>query len=104
MVQIVDGVAQELPVAEVECVANDCELVFVAADGGALPLTVGHQATQPLAADDGLEFRQAFVVSVSSAGTFLFPSTTIDPLDFPGNTLLSQAARLEVDIPAGPRR
>lgn len=54
--------------------------------------------------DDGLEFRQAFVVSVSSAGTFLFPSTTIDPLDFPGNTLLSQAARLEVDIPAGPRR
>ncbi|GAB5504909.1 MAG: alpha-2-macroglobulin [Rhizobiaceae bacterium] len=56
------------------------------------------------AADDGLEFRQAFVVSVSSAGTFLFPATTVDPLDFPGNTLLSQAARLEVDIPAGPRR
>lgn len=56
------------------------------------------------AAEDAPEVRQAFVVSVSSAGTFLFPSTTIDPLDFPGNTLLSQAAQLEVDIPAGPRR
>ncbi|MBO6900497.1 MAG: hypothetical protein JJ864_04045 [Rhizobiaceae bacterium] len=56
------------------------------------------------AADDAPEVRQAFVVSVSSAGTFLFPATTIDPLDFPGNTLLSQAARLEVGIPAGPRR
>jgi hypothetical protein len=53
---------------------------------------------------EGIEFRQAFVASVSAAGTFLFPATTIDPLDFPGNTLLSRQATLEVDIPAGPRR
>jgi hypothetical protein len=53
-------------------------------------------------AEAGVEFRQAFVVSVASAGSFLFPSTTLDPLDFPGNTLLSRTETLKVGIPGTP--
>lgn len=67
-------------------------------------LQIPEEAGAEPEAEEGIEFRQAFVVSVSAAGSFLFPSTTIDPLDFPGNTLLSQAATLEVDIPAEQRR
>jgi hypothetical protein len=58
----------------------------------------------PLApAEPGIEFRQAMVVSVVSAGSYLFPATTIDPLDFPGNTLLSQSEKLEVTAPRAPQ-
>ena len=73
----------------------------------------GDQADGPQVDDAGdaeqqqgepaIEFRQGFLVSVSAAGTFLFPPTTIDPLDFPGNTLLSRRATLEVDVPGAAR-
>jgi uncharacterized protein YfaS (alpha-2-macroglobulin family) len=52
-------------------------------------------------ADADVEFRQAFMVTVSASGSFLFPASTIDPLDFPGNTLVSDQMKFEVPAPNG---
>jgi len=54
--------------------------------------------------EPGIEFRQAFVVTVTAAGSFLFPAIAVDPLDFPGDTLLSQQMRLEVAVDGGAPR
>ncbi|MER8842834.1 hypothetical protein NKH86_29855 [Mesorhizobium sp. M0913] len=59
----------------------------------------GQAAPGSTAGEPGIEFRQAFIVTVTAAGSFLFPATSIDPLDFPGNTLLGQQLRLEVAVP-----
>ena len=56
-----------------------------------------------VAGDEQIEFRQGFVITVSAAGSFLFPPTTVEPLDFPGNTLISRQARFAVSA-SGPQR
>jgi uncharacterized protein YfaS (alpha-2-macroglobulin family) len=52
------------------------------------------------AAEDGIEFRQAFVATVGSTGSYSFPPTTIEPLDFPSDTLVSGTGRFEVGGPS----
>jgi uncharacterized protein YfaS (alpha-2-macroglobulin family) len=55
------------------------------------------EAEAPVA--DGIEFRQAFVATVTAAGSFRFPPITVDPLDHPGDTLLSRLIALTVAVP-----
>lgn len=45
------------------------------------------------------EFRQGFVTRVTAAGSFVFPSSVVDALDSPGNTLLSQPVAFSVAVP-----
>jgi hypothetical protein len=71
-------------------------------DGGASQPAVAPQDDSSTidAAEDGIEFRQAFVVTVGSTGSYSFPPTTIEPLDFPGDTLVSSAGQFEVGGPS----
>jgi hypothetical protein len=71
--------------------------------GGSDQPAVGPQADDAAAidaAEDGIEFRQAFVATVGSTGTYSFPPMTVEPLDFPGDTLMSSAGRFEVGGPS----
>ncbi|ESZ62462.1 hypothetical protein X728_11490 [Mesorhizobium sp. L103C120A0] len=57
----------------------------------------------PEVAPNTIVLRQGFIVSVAAAGSFLFPPTTIERLDLPGDTLISQQLRFEVDGPGTAR-
>lgn len=66
--------------------------------GVVVPLNRGDSGESDFS-DDDIVFRQAFVVALITAGTFQFPAMTIDPLEFPYNTVVGRQAEFTVAVP-----
>lgn len=106
------GISAEGDFGKLDPVGNIRSIGYDSQNWKAIVIPSSSEAVMTHDADEQLELspatdteiRIAFVVSVVASGKFVFPSIAIDPLDFPGDTLLSSRWEFDVTTPSNARR